>query len=234
MFNNPELDAVKARHFSEDARPSISTVMYLRDQEIKDAQERVREEQERARKARENEEKQRKYNEEQAHLKSVQQAKEALPYSDELAQEICERIAVGELLINICLDERLPTMRRCNQWLRDSPEFNQLYQSAVNDRLSVFEEEVLKIADDMRHDFRTVIKNGQEKRVPDPEQIARARLRIEVRFKWLKALRPQKWGETQTLNVKNADDFDPANFNADELERQIADIEHKSRVRAVA
>ena len=165
-------------------------------------------------------------------LKSIQQRKDALSFSDELATEICERISVGELLINICLDEHLPTMRRCNQWLRDSPEFNQLYQSAINDRLSVFEEEVLKIADDMKHDFRTVIKNGQEKRVRDPEQIARARLRIEVRFKWLKALRPQRWGEVSTLNVKNHDDFDPANFNPDELERQIADIEHKSRVRA--
>ena len=165
-------------------------------------------------------------------FKALQQTKEALPYSDELAQEICERIAIGELAINICMDEHLPTLRRCNQWLRDNPEFNQLYQSAINDRLSVFEEEVLKIADDMKHDYKTVIKNGQEKRVPDPEQIARARLRIEVRFKWLKALRPQKWGETQTLNVKSQDDFDPANFSAEELERQIAAIERKSRVRA--
>ena len=47
----------------------------------------------------------------------IQKRKEALPYSDELAQEIAERIAVGELLINVCLDEHLPTMRRCNQWL---------------------------------------------------------------------------------------------------------------------
>ena len=28
--------------------------------------------------------------------------KDALPYTDELAQEICERISIGELLINIC------------------------------------------------------------------------------------------------------------------------------------
>jgi hypothetical protein len=133
------------------------------------------------------------------------------------------------LLINICSDEHLPTMRRCNQWLRERPEFQQLYQSAINDRLNIFEEEVIKIADDMRHDFRTVIKNGVEKRIPDPEQIARARLRIEVRFKHLKALRPQRWGEISTLNVKNQDDFDPASFSAEELEKQIADIEAKSR-----
>jgi hypothetical protein len=142
---------------------------------------------------------------EQARLKSVQQAKEALPYSDELAQEVCERIAVGELLINVCLEEHLPTMRRCNQWMREHTEFAQLYQSAINDRVNVFEEQVILIADDMRHDFRTVIKNGQEKRVPDPEMVARAKLRIEVRFRHLKAGRPAKWGDVSTLNVKNAD-----------------------------
>jgi hypothetical protein len=168
----------------------------------------------------------------QEQLERIRQRKDALQYSDELAQEICERIAIGELCINICLDEHTPTMRKCNQWLRDNPEFNQLYQSAINDRLSVFEEEVLKIADDMKHDYKTVIKNGKEKRVPDPEQIARARLRIEVRFKWLKALRPQRWAEVSTLNVKNQDEFDPATFSSDELESQIAAIEYKSRVRA--
>jgi hypothetical protein len=155
--------------------------------------------------------------------------KEALPYTDALAQEICERIAIGELLINVCRDERLPTMRRCNQWLREHTDFNALYQSALNDRLSVFEEEVILIADDMKNDFRTVIKNGREKRVADPDMVARARLRIEVRFKHLKAGRPQKWGDVSTLNLKSADEFDTASMSTDELERQIADIEAKSR-----
>ena len=150
---------------------------------------------------------------ERERFQKVAQLKEAIPYSDASAQEICERIAVGELLINICLDERLPTMRRCNQWLREHPEFSALYQSAVNDRLSVFEEEVIQIADDMKHDFKTVIKNGHEKRVPAPDMVARARLRIEVRFKHLKALRPQRWGDVSTLITKGADDFDTSSMS---------------------
>jgi hypothetical protein len=165
---------------------------------------------------------------ERERLQKVAKEKEALPYSDAHPQEICERVAVGELLINICLDEHLPTMRRCNQWLRQYPEFNQLYQSAINDRLNIFEEEVIKIADDMKHDFRTVIKNGVEKRVSDPEMVARAKLRIEVRFRHLKAMHPQRWGETSTLITKSANEFDPSTFTQEELERQIADIESKS------
>jgi hypothetical protein len=159
----------------------------------------------------------------------VAKLKDALPYADAHAQEICERIAVGELLINICLDEHLPSMRRCNTWLNEYPEFKALYQSAINNRLNVFEEEVIQIADDMRHDFKTVIKNGREKRVADPDMVARARLRIEVRFRHLKALRPQRWGYVSTLNVKNGDEFDPSSLSPDELESQIASIEAKSR-----
>jgi hypothetical protein len=104
-----------------------------------------------------------------------------------------------------------------------------LYDASLQDRLAIFEEQVIQIADDMSHDFRTVIKNGKEKRVPDPDMVARARLRIEVRFKHLKALKPQRWGDVSTLNVKNQDDFETSNLSAEELEKEIAAIEQKSR-----
>jgi hypothetical protein len=160
--------------------------------------------------------------------------KETLPYSDELAQEIAERVSVGELLINVCLDDHLPSMRQTNRWLHEHAEFAQLYQSAINDRLNCFEEQVIQIADDMRHDFKTVYKNGQEKRVPDPEMVARAKLRIEVRFRHLKAGRPQKWCDAATLTVKNADPFDTSNLSLDQLEAEIAAIENKGRIARVA
>jgi hypothetical protein len=128
------------------------------------------------------------------------------------------------------LDEHLPTVRRCNPWLHDHTEFNLLHKYALDDRLRIFEEQVIQIADDMKHDFRAVIKNGREKRVADPEQIARARLRIEVRFKHLKAGMPSKWGDISTLNVKSQDQFDTSNLSPEELEAQIAEIEHKSHI----
>jgi hypothetical protein len=171
---------------------------------------------------------------ERERLQNVAKLKDTFPYSDAHAQEICERIAVGELLITICEDEHLPNMRRTNHWLREHTEFAQLYHSAINDRLSVFEEQVIQIADDMRHDFKTVIKNGQQKRVPDPDMVARAKLRIEVRFRHLKAGRPQKWGDATTLTVKSADPFDTSNLSAEQLEAEIADIENKGRIVRVA
>lgn len=156
--------------------------------------------------------------------------KGALEYSDALAVEICERVSVGELLIDICDDAHTPTMRRCHQWMKENTDFLALYKDSINDRLNVFEEEVLKIADDMKNDFKTIVKNGKERRVVDPEVIARAKLRIDVRFKHLRALRPQIWSEQSTLNVKDADGLDPMNMSAEELAQTIAEIEKKSGI----
>jgi hypothetical protein len=50
-----------------------------------------------------------------------------------------------------------------------SLEFNAVFNMSIHDRLFVFEEQVVEIADDMQHDFKTVIKNGKEKRVADPD-----------------------------------------------------------------
>jgi hypothetical protein len=152
-----------------------------------------------------------------------------LPYSDELAQEICERISAGELLIDICIELHMPTVRRANQWMRESPEFNTLFKESILDRLSIFEEQVIQIADDMSKDFKTITRNGKQIKVVDAEVIARAKLRVDVRFKHLKAGKPQKWGETTTI-VNKTDGEDPADLSNEELEKRLKDLDVKDRI----
>jgi hypothetical protein len=166
---------------------------------------------------------------EQAKLARILAAKNAIQYSDRLAEEICVRISTGELLIALCREEHMPTLLTCHQWLKGHADFKDLYDESIRDRLKVFEEQVIEIADDMKNDFRTIIKNGKEKKVADPGMVARAKLRIEVRFRHLKAYKPDRWGEATTLNVKGQDSFDPGSMSADELEARIADIESKTR-----
>jgi hypothetical protein len=120
----------------------------------------------------------------------VNETKNALPYSDQLAEEICDRISAGELLTVICLDEHLPTVRRCNQWLRDHGEFAALYQSALSDRLSIFEEQIIQIPDEAARDFDEVKSKGSVRRVLDPGKLTAAKLRVEVRRLHLKAGKP--------------------------------------------
>jgi hypothetical protein len=166
---------------------------------------------------------------EKERLARVAIIKNALPYSEAIAQEICERISVGQFLINICLDEHMPTQRRCDQWLAQNEDFAQLYSVAINKRLNVFEDEVVTIADDSRNDYKLVTKGKTERRVFDAENVSRAKLRIEVRFRHLKAGRPQKWGDSQTIISKTSEDDIVSNMSDAELEKKLADIDAKDR-----
>ena len=58
---------------------------------------------------------------------------------------------------------------------------------------------MIKIADDASRDFRDVVRNGRTVRVLDGDAIARAKLRVEVRLKHLKAYKLSLWGEQSTL-----------------------------------
>ena len=167
---------------------------------------------------------------EEQRRKLIAKTKELLPFSEPLAIEICERVSSGELLINICADEHLPTVRRTLQWIKESPEFAAVYRDSISDRLTIFEEEVIKIADDAARDFREVVRNGRTQRVLDGDAIARAKLRVEVRFRHLKAFKPSLWGEQSTLNVKQSDATDIDNMTSAELARKIADLEDKDRI----
>jgi hypothetical protein len=198
-----------------NTRLSVSTIAYLAEQERRDEEEKLR--QERAKIEREATQKR------QAELNH---AKSTLPYSEPLALEICERISSGELLINICADEHMPTTRRATQWLKESQEFAALYKESLNDRLVIFEEQVIKIADDAARDFRDVMRNGRTMRVLDGDAIARAKLRVEVRFRHLKAGNPAKWGDSTTIVTKEANDFD--NMTLEEIDKKIADLEAKN------
>jgi hypothetical protein len=147
----------------------------------------------------------------------VQKEKANREYSEVLAQEICERVAAGEFIINICKDEHMPNVRRFNQWLKTNDDFKQLYNDSVSDRLNIFEDEVVTIPDEAAKDFDEItLKNGDTREVLDATKITGAKLRVEVRFRHLKAYRPQKWGEQTTLITKSEGE-DYANMTTEEL-----------------
>jgi hypothetical protein len=171
---------------------------------------------------------------EREQLERTKQRKDGLAYSEQLATEIAERIASGELLTVICLDEHMPTVRRCNQWLRDNSDFKVLYEQSLQDRLAIFEEQLVELADSAARHFDVIKIKGIEKRVRDPVVIQGAKLSIEVRRLHLIAGKPQKWGSSTTLITKSDDGFDPANLSADALEQEIASIEKKAHITRVA
>ncbi len=171
---------------------------------------------------------------ERERMERLKQRKNAVTYSDELAQEICERIASGELLTVICLDEHMPTVRKANTWLHEHTDFKILFEQSLQDRLTIFEEQIIQFPDEAAHEYIEVKKGNTVQRVQDTGKVQAAKLQVEVRRLHLKAGRPQKWGDSATIIAKSSDEFDPANMSPEDLEKQIAEIERKSRVMRAA
>ena len=70
-----------------------------------------------------------------------------------------------------------------------------------------------------------MVRNGRTVRVVNSDAIARAKQRVELRLKHLKAYKPSIWGESQTLITKSADDLD--NMTTEELAAKIAELDTK-------
>ena len=111
-------------------------------------------------------------------------------FTDELANEICERISLGRSLRNVCLDKDMPTKTTVMRWLDENEDFCDQYRRACEDRETTHFEEMLTIADEV---------------LPETAEVARAKLRIDTR-KWVLArMNPKKYSDkVQEDNADNA------------------------------
>lgn len=123
-------------------------------------------------------------------------------YTRELADEICERIADGETLRQVCRLKGIAasTVRR---WvLNDIDGFSARYTHARELCLESWADEVVEIGDDGVNDWMS----REHKDLPDndPKKIAwqvngehvtRSRLRVDSRKWLLSKLRPDKYGD---------------------------------------
>lgn len=97
-------------------------------------------------------------------------------YSEELAAEICERIASGKSLRKVCEADDMPSISAVTKWLNSKPDFVAQYARARDGQADTYAGEIVEIADTE----------------PDPNK---ARVRIDAR-KWVAArLAPKKYGD---------------------------------------
>ncbi|OAV06004.1 hypothetical protein [Moraxella catarrhalis] len=111
-------------------------------------------------------------------------------FTDELANEICERVSLGRSLRSVCLDKDMPTKTTVMRWLDENEDFCDQYRRACEDRETTHFEEMLTIADEV---------------LPETAEVARAKLRIDTR-KWVLArMNPKKYSDkVQEDNADNA------------------------------
>jgi len=70
-----------------------------------------------------------------------------MPYSIEVAEAICERIALGETLRSICRSPDMPSYRTVYKWLEQQPEFDARFARARDLGYDMIAMEALEIAD---------------------------------------------------------------------------------------
>jgi hypothetical protein len=108
-----------------------------------------------------------------------------LTFSQNIADEICDRLSEGKSLISICKGDDMPPLRTVKRWLVDGRmrDFQAQYAVARDIYAEHVAEEIIDIADNE----------------PDPH---RARVMIDAR-KWIASkLLPKKYGDRQQVDVR--------------------------------
>jgi hypothetical protein len=106
-------------------------------------------------------------------------------YSVELCDEICDRIAGGESLQDICKEERYPARTTVQGWLRKHHEFAREYAIARACLVEDVCDEILQIADDSSGDYKLSGPADAPVMQIVPDAVKRSALCCKERWTWL-------------------------------------------------
>ena len=121
-------------------------------------------------------------------------------YSDEVANEICVRLGLGESLRKICLDDHIPSLATVMNWLSRKPDFLEQYTRAREIQAETQFDQLIDIVDQPPELSYVVGKNGEQIEVKfDSTYVAWMKLRVDTR-KWTAArMAPKKYGEQKQV-----------------------------------
>lgn len=122
-------------------------------------------------------------------------------FDEEVAATICERLAQGVPLAEICRSEDMPAVRTVSDWRKANETFAADFARARDEGFDAIAADCLDIADDASRD--TV--HGEHGPHADTEWISRSKLRVETRLKLLAKWDPKRYGEKQQVDIGNAD-----------------------------
>ena len=116
-------------------------------------------------------------------------------YTEEIADEICQRIAAGESIVSIAASPHMPADSTIELWgetdSEDRPGFVGKYARARERCLRRLADEALVIAD------KPCLFNG----IPDNALVQQARLQIDTRKWYLSKLLPRQFGDKVTQEL---------------------------------
>lgn len=127
----------------------------------------------------------------------------------EMLEAICNRLAEGISLREVCRGEGMPSAGTVCRWLADDPAFQEQYARAKDASADAIAEEILDIADNASNDWME--RNDPENPgwVANHDHVARSRLRIDAR-KWLAGkMKPKKYGDKMHTEISDPDGNNP-------------------------
>src|SRR6185436_2998956 len=114
-------------------------------------------------------------------------------FSDEIFQEVCDRMAGGEGLRKICEDPQMPSRQTFLRWIEKDSGRQARYTAAREALMDWYAEEILTIAWDSSRD--TIPADGKKPARCDNEWVNRSRLKVDT-LKFLMAkLHPKRYGD---------------------------------------
>ena len=120
---------------------------------------------------------------------------------------VCNRLAAGESLREICRTEGMPTPQLIHRWVLDDADIAARYERARMQQCAYWADELVDIADNSVNDFvKRAAADGSVEVIADREHINRSRLRVDTRKWLLSKLSPKQYGERQTLEHTGAGD----------------------------
>lgn len=123
-------------------------------------------------------------------------------YTQDLADRICERLALGYSMRSVCKADDMPAMSSVFKWLREIPEFSEQYAKAKQEATDAMAEDLLDIADDGTNDY---MEDADGNVKYNGDSVQRSRLRVDTR-KWLMSkMKPKKYGEKLDLTTNGKD-----------------------------
>ena len=150
-------------------------------------------------------------------------------YTPKLGQQICQAIATtAQGLKRICEDKGFPTSKTVYSWIRQFPEFREMYRQARVDQATVLADDILELADNERLGQMVIQKEDGSRYVRVGDMTGRTKIQISARQWLLARLDPKKWGAK--LDV--TDSTNPLKALADGWEKRYREITNGESVDA--
>jgi hypothetical protein len=120
-------------------------------------------------------------------------------FTDELFDSICERMANGETLLQVCRDDQMPDRATVLRWVANDDGKRRKYEAARRACVEFWSDQIVEIATDSKND---TIVDRKGRRGANHEWISRSRLRVETMFKLMRVIDPARYGDKLPEAIK--------------------------------